>query len=174
MTTRSLAYFASPGFGRRTTALALLLLGLLGFSAGCQSDQTPTSSPSVVDVGSDPEDNNPSLWSLSIGPSGGTVQGANADFTVPPDALASSVVITMAYNASLGNEVVMGPSGQQFAEACTLTMDKPSGYDPEDTYHIFLWDPSETAWEDLGGTDHGATVSATISHFSRYKVDILD
>jgi hypothetical protein len=38
----------------------------------------------------------------------------------------------------------MGPHGQTFAVACTLSIAKPPSYDPEDTYHIFLWTTGRT------------------------------
>ncbi|MEZ4649507.1 MAG: hypothetical protein R3E97_12135 [Candidatus Eisenbacteria bacterium] len=151
------------------------LLALLLFSAtsiltpGCQEDsRVNTIAPYSV-----PEtpDNSPSLSTEYIGSSGGTVVGPNSTFVVPADALSTTVAITMLYQSSLADEVVMGPSGQTFAEGCTLTMDKPSGYDPNVTYHIYLWDPTTSTWDDQGGVDNGSTVSTTIWHFSKYKVD---
>jgi hypothetical protein len=136
---------------------------------GCQSDRPM--SVSSPEVNAHVEDNSPSIWSEEIGPEGGTVVGANSIFVVPEDALSSSVSITMTFNPSLANEVVMGPSGQLFSEGCTLTINKPSGYNPSDTYHVFLWNPVSSTWVDQGGTDNGDTVSATIWHFSKYGVD---
>lgn len=166
---RALATRWLPGRNLSATSpliLALLLLGLT--SVGCQEDRPATTSPPVVDA--QVEDNSPSIWSETIGSAGGSVLGANAAFVVPANALSSSVNISMAYNPSLGNEVLMGPSGQTFAVGCTLTIDKPSGYDTEATYHIYLWDPTTSSWIDQGGSDNGDSVSATIWHFSKYEI----
>ncbi|MCA9754393.1 MAG: hypothetical protein KDA27_01220 [Candidatus Eisenbacteria bacterium] len=156
----------------RQVLTSLLALALLFSTSllipGCQHDSNinTTAPHSIPELG----DNNPSLWSVTIGSAGGTVTGANAVFVVPEDALSSSVAITMYYQASLADEVVMGPSGQTFAEGCTLTMDKPSGYDPSATYHIYLWNTSTSTWDDMGGVDNGGSVSATVWHFCKFMV----
>lgn len=157
-----------PRYFRLLCLWSVLFVASLSLPS-CQLDPSVTVPRSEEEL--ETTDNNPSLWSQEIGPSGGSITGANAVFAVPAGALSTSVTLSMSYTASLSNEVVMGPAGQQFAEACTLTLDKPSGYDPEDTYHVFLWNTASSTWQDLGGTDNGATVSVSITHFSRYKVD---
>lgn len=113
-------------------------------------------------------------YSASIGSAGGALGGEDAWFAVPPNALSATTTITMVVSPvnSPGNllEAEMGPDGQTFSIACTLSIRKPSGYDLNDVYHIALWDEENSEWDDQGGTDQGSYVSLAVSHFSRYRI----
>jgi hypothetical protein len=145
--------------------------------AGCTSDRVSVESRDrILGPGSGsaaiPLDENPLQYANTIGPSGGTVDGADADFDVPAEALADTVTITMTVSSIGGvTEVDMDPDGQTFEESCTLEINKPSGFSGEDPYHIFLWNETSEDWDDLGGTDTGSSVWVYIEHFSRYKID---
>jgi hypothetical protein len=111
-----------------------------------------------------------------IGPAGGSLGGSDAWFVVPANALSTETTITMSVSpaGSPGSllEADMGPNGQNFAVACTLSISKPAGYNQNDVYCIALWDETNSEWDDLGGTDHGSYVSLEVSHFSKYKIVI--
>lgn len=144
-----------------------LSLALIISLTACQEEPQRPVGPEVT---ADHVEENPIATVVDIGPSGGQVNGYNGSFIVPSGALSSTVSISMSYNAASPTEAVMGPAGQQFAVACDLILDKPSGYDPTDEFEIQLWDEDEEEWISLGGTSLGPAVKVSISHFSKYRI----
>ncbi len=159
-------------------AATVLIVGLVAGNSGCGTDSNRSREARDI-VGSG--GHGPlaaSYYSGTYGSLGGTLAGSSAWFTIPSGALSVPTTITMELQPAGGlnghptdiDEIVMGPDGQTFASSCTLNAYKPIGWDPEDVYHIALWDEENEEWDDIGGANHGYYVSASISHFSRYKV----
>ncbi|MCA9726372.1 MAG: hypothetical protein KC729_01735 [Candidatus Eisenbacteria bacterium] len=152
----------------RSTILTSLFLVLL---AGCGTDPTTTPdsrTPPVVPSGTTIHGD----YTETFGSGGGTMGDSDAWFVVPANALSVSTELTMQVCPGSETLAIMGPNGQTFAVACTLSIAKPASYDPQDVYHICLYNESTETWDDLGGTDNGSYVSLAVTHFSDYKLKI--
>jgi hypothetical protein len=161
---------------RSALSRGALVAALLLLAAGCGFDRPDDGSRRSFELG---EPIPQSIeYSDVFGSAGGSLGGSDAWFDIPVNALSVSTTITMsvspAYSPGSLIEAEMGPDGQTFAVACTLSIRKPAGYDSNDVYHIALWDEVSEEWEDLGGTDHGSYVSLSVSHFSRYGIVRID
>lgn len=152
-------------------ATSLLASAVLALSIGCGLETPTTSVPdaSAVVV---TEETFYGPYQASFSSSGGSFGGSAVWLNVSANALSSPTVLTMQVTTGTEKVATMGPHGQTFANACTLSFAKPANYDPEDVYYIYLWNETTEEWNELGGVDHGAYVSVAISHFSDYSLMI--
>src|SRR5262249_2027035 len=115
-----------------------------------------------------------SAVSATIGSAGGTMTTGGHTFTVPAGALSSSVKITMSVPSDTVASVRFTPSGLRFnslhlpiltmsVKTCTI----PTGSAPQ---VVYTSDNLLSILETLGSTYSNSTVTAYVSHFSRYAV----
>ena len=156
----------------RVTNLVLTSL-LLVLSVGCGLD-SPTTPDAPLQPPLSSETCLQGPYTETFTSAGGSMGDAYAWFAVPPSALSVSTELSMEVCTGPEPSATMGPHGQTFAVACTLSIAKPPSYDPEDTYHIFLWNETTEEWDDLGGVDNGSYVSLAVTHFSSYKLNCVE
>lgn len=149
----------------------ILVSAVLVLSVGCSSEGPVTPVPEVSAVVVT-EDTFHGPYQESFSSSGGSFGDSTAWFDVSVNALSSPTVLSMGVSVAAETVATMGPHGQTFATPCTLSFVKPAGYDPEDTYYIYLWNETTEEWDELGGVDHGTHVSVAISHFSTYSIKL--
>lgn len=168
---------------------ALLPMAVFGFAA-CQGEQFPigpeAAAPSLVEV------NGVQLVTIRPGRSleladgaatqrvqknqGATLTSGDATLTVVPGSMKSTTTIWMQPdNASGFVQFIFGPSGTTFNPAATLTISAAkANIDPSQRNNLRIAGASDNAddWVVVGGTYDPATdtVTASISHFSRYAL----
>ena len=156
----------------RVTNLVLASF-LLVLSIGCGPD-SPTTPDAPLQPPLSSETCLQGPYTETFTSAGGSIGDAYAWFAVAPSALSVSTELSMEVCTELETTATMGPHGQTFAVACTLSIAKPASYNAEDTYHICLWNETTEEWDDLGGVDNGSYVSLAITHFSKYRLDCLE
>ncbi|MBN2070159.1 MAG: hypothetical protein JW814_01780 [Candidatus Krumholzibacteriota bacterium] len=129
--------------------------------------------------------------SAEIGPEGGTVTDkGGASVYIPPGALNAVTTIsveTVASDDDLPSDLdfffmecsgggIFEPHGLVFNDSVTITLPLVTSLPPGDTLTLFTWSEADTAWDcsqfpaivDPGGL----SVSAKVTHFSYFVVDI--
>ena len=107
--------------------------------------------------------------SQQIGYAGGTISVGNYTLVIPEGALLQTTKITVEQEVCGDWPVRLSPDGTQFAVPVTLQMDASSESDPG-SMNVKWWNPSTSQWVPLGSAHSGSTVSASLSHFSRYTL----
>lgn len=113
---------------------------------------------------------------------GGTVEGGGASLDIPANALAADTTITLVTSDPSGVPDVatvkgkvfdFGPDGTTFDPAAQLTM-PTTGTPGENEKFVISWlDEENNVWVDINGTVAGTTVSAPVSHFTKFVVRII-
>jgi hypothetical protein len=108
--------------------------------------------------------------SQTIGSAGGEIAVGGARLTVPPGALAADTEISVTSSsggapagaAAFSPPYVFAPAGLAFAVPATLALD----FSGDASTVAILWSADGTSWEALSSAVDGASVSASIAHFS--------
>jgi hypothetical protein len=132
---------------------AILLFGLL---ASCSSTSSPSSPRSVTQT---------------VGAEGGTIEVDGAVVTFPKGALSEAKAITIESVDEVPEGFVAtskvfrcAPSGTSFAQPVTMTM--PFTDDLKGPLTMFWSTGADPSFKEIGGKADGATMSATVLHFS--------
>lgn len=144
---------------RRVVVAAGVVLGAMLVGCGVRQPQAPVEEPLFQNACLSDE--------LDVGSAGGTLSCGPYTLTIPSGALSSTVHITMEQESCGQWPVRLGPDGTQFAQAVTLEFDASGEPDP-DAMTVAWWNPSAQRWEDQPTQHDGSTVSAEITHFSRW------
>lgn len=104
-----------------------------------------------------------------IGPEGGTVVGDGVTIVIPPGALTSTVLISVAPTGTaplgftgLSRLYTFGPDGTAFLKpvSVTVTLDQAS------SNPVVYWSKPGGGYESVGGTIAAGKITAQITHFS--------
>ncbi len=154
----------------RVQRVTLALVCLAVLAIGCSEDRVlPTQVTAIAHA--DRESGCSIVTSGWIGPAGGSLALAGVRLQIPVGALESSTLIAIERRAD--GSVELSPDGQQFAAPVELSFMVAPGLDAR-AQEIQWFDPQSGVWVDIPSIASGATRTASLAHFSIYRITLFE